>query len=130
MSIRARYSRWDGTQTGFDLDADAVMAELADDLVHHGDANAALRRLLQSGFRDRSGQQVQGLRELLERLRQRRRERLEERDLGGVYSDIAERLREVLDVERAGIDALEDAARASGDQRRQDVVGEAAAARR
>ncbi len=130
MSIRARYSRWDGSQTGFDLDADAVMAELADDLVHHGDANAALRRLLQSGFRDRSGQQVQGLRELLERLRQRRRERLEERDLGGVYSDIAERLREVLDVERAGIDALEDAARASGDQRRQDVVGEAAAARR
>ncbi len=130
MSPRARYSRWDGTQTGFDLDAEAVMAELADDLVHHGDANAALRRMLQSGFRDRNGQEVQGLRELLERLRQRRRERLEERDLGGVYHDIAERLREVLDLERAGIDALEDAARASGDQRRQDVVGEAAASRR
>ncbi len=130
MSPRARYSRWDGTQAGFDLDAEAAMAELADDLVHHGDANAALRRLLQSGFRDRSGQEVQGLRELLERLRQRRRERLEERDLGGVYADIAERLREVVDLERAGIDALEQAARASGDQRRQEVVSEAAAERR
>ena len=130
MSPRARYSRWDGTQTGFDLDADAVLAELADDLAHHGDPNAALRRLLQAGFRDRRGQEVQGLRELLERLRQRRRRLLEERDLGGVYADIAERLREVVDLEREGIDALEDAARASGDPRRQEVVGEAAAERR
>ncbi len=125
-----RYSRWDGTQPGLDLDADALMAELADDLTHHGDANAALRRMLQEGFRDRAGQRVQGMRELLERLRRQRRERLAQRDLGGVYEDIAERLREVVDIERAGIDALEEAARASGDQRRQEVVGEATAERR
>jgi uncharacterized protein with von Willebrand factor type A (vWA) domain len=106
------------------------MAELADDLTHHGDANAALRRMLQSGFRDRTGQQVQGMRELLEHLREQRRERLAQRDLGGVYEDIAERLRQVLDTERAGIDALEQAARDSGDQRRQEVVGEGAAGRR
>ncbi len=130
MPGRARYSRWDGTQRGFDLDADAVMAELSDDLTHHGDANAALRRMLQEGFRDRNGARVQGTRELLERLRQQRRERLEQRDLGGVYEDIAQRLREVVDIERAGIDALEEAARASGDQRRTEVVGEAAAERR
>ncbi len=130
MSGRFRYSRWDGTQRGFDLDADAVMAELADDLTHHGDANAALRRMLQEGFADRAGRQVQGMRQLLERLRQQRRERLAERDLGGVYEDIAERLREVVDTERAGIDALEEAARASGDRRRREVVGEAAGERR
>ncbi len=127
---RFRYSRWDGTQRGFDLDADAVMAELADDLTHHGDANAALRRLLQEGFRDRTGRQVQGMRELLERLRRQRRERLAQRDLGGVYEDIAERLRQVVETERAGIDALEEAARSSGDQRRAEVVGDAAAERR
>ncbi len=127
---RARYSRWDGSQRGFDLDADGVMANLADDLTHHGDPNAALRRMLHSGFRDRSGQQVQGMRELLERLRRQRRERLEERDLGGVYEDIAERLREVVELERVGLDALEEAARESGDRRRQEVVGEAAAGRR
>ncbi|MGI9120406.1 MAG: vWA domain-containing protein [Acidimicrobiales bacterium] len=130
MGRGARYSRWDGSQRGFDLDADAIMANLADDLTHHGDPNAALRRMLQSGFRDRSGQQVQGMRELLERLRRQRRERLEERDLGGVYEDIAERLREVIEVEWASLDALEEAAQASGDRRRQEVVGEAAAARR
>ncbi|HWH35320.1 MAG TPA: VWA domain-containing protein [Acidimicrobiales bacterium] len=130
MARRARYSRWDGSQRGFDLDAEQLLEELAEDLTHHGDADAALRRLLQEGFRDRAGRQVQGRRELLERLRQQRRQRLAERDLGGVYEGIAERLREVVDTERAGIDALEEAARASGDQRRMDVVGEAAQQRR
>jgi uncharacterized protein with von Willebrand factor type A (vWA) domain len=69
---RFRYSRWDGTQVGFDLDADAVLEQITDDLLYHGDLHAALRRLLQQGFRDRQGQDVQGVRELLDRLRQLR----------------------------------------------------------
>ena len=95
-----KYSRWDGTQTGFDLDADALLEEMSDDLLYHGDLNAALRRMLQQGFRDRNDEELMGLREMLERLRQRRREELERRDLGGVYDDIAEKLREVVDQER------------------------------
>ena len=39
------YSRWDGTQTGTDLDADRVFDELADDFLYHGDIDSALRRL-------------------------------------------------------------------------------------
>ena len=50
MPARFRYSRWDGTQTGFDVDADSVLAEMTDDLLYHGDLNAALRRMLHSGF--------------------------------------------------------------------------------
>src|SRR5918994_7966208 len=73
---RFRYSRWDGTQLGFDLDADAVLEQMTDDLLYHGDLNAALRRLLQSGFRDRQGEMVEGVRDLLERLRRERQERL------------------------------------------------------
>ena len=34
---RFRYSRWDGTQVGFELDADDVFAEITDDLLYHGD---------------------------------------------------------------------------------------------
>ena len=68
-----RYSRWDGTQVGFDLDADSVLAEINDDLLYHGDLNAALRRMLNSGFSDRNGERVQGIKELMERLRQQRR---------------------------------------------------------
>src|SRR5688572_8628943 len=127
---RFGYSRWDGTQVGFELDADDVLAELTDDLLYHGDLNAALRRLLQSGFRDRNEERIAGMRELLERLRRRRREELERHDLGGVYDDVAERLRDVVDTEREGIDRLVDEARASGDERRTQITEEVAAERR
>ncbi|MCB0978091.1 MAG: hypothetical protein KDB02_11595 [Acidimicrobiales bacterium] len=127
---RFRYSRWDGTQVGFDLDADAVLAEINDDILYHGDLNAALRRMLQSGFADRNGERVKGMRELLEQLRQARRDRLEQYDLGGVYDDIAQRLREVVDMERAALDDLAAEAAASGDARRKEVTDEAVAERR
>jgi uncharacterized protein with von Willebrand factor type A (vWA) domain len=123
---RFRYSRWDGTQAGFDLDADAILAEITDDLVHHGDVNAALRRLLQQGFQDRDGRQVQGMRELLEQLRRERKERLDQHDLGGVYQEIAEALEEVIEQERAGIEDLRREARESGDERRREITDQVA----
>jgi uncharacterized protein with von Willebrand factor type A (vWA) domain len=125
-----RYSRWDGTQTGFDLDADALLEEMSDDLLYHGDLNAALRRLLQQGFRDRNDERLMGLREMLERLRQRRRDELERRDLGGVYDDIAEKLQEVVERERQGIGRRLDEARQSGDRRREEILEELAQRRR
>jgi uncharacterized protein with von Willebrand factor type A (vWA) domain len=100
---RFRYSRWDGTQVGFELDADTVLEQITDDLLYHGDLHAALRRLLQSGFRDREGNWVEGVRNLLDRLRSERQERLDRFDLGGVYDEIAEELREVVETERAAL---------------------------
>jgi uncharacterized protein with von Willebrand factor type A (vWA) domain len=126
---RFEYSRWDGSQVGFEFGADDVMAEITDDLLYHGDLNQALRRMLQQGFRDRNGEQVAGMRELLERLRRRRRDELERYDLGGVYEDIAERLREVVGMERSGIEQLREEARQSGDQRRQEITDQVAAER-
>ena len=125
-----RYSRWDGTQVGFDLDAGQILAEMNDDLLYHGDLNAALRRMLQSGFEDRNGERVQGIRELMDKLRQQRRERLEQHDLGGVYDDIAAQLREVVDTEREALDELQRDAAASGDERRQQVTDDAVADKR
>jgi uncharacterized protein with von Willebrand factor type A (vWA) domain len=95
-----RYSKWDGTQVGFELDADTVLEQITDDLLYHGDLHAALRRLLQSGFRDREGNWIQGVRDLLDKLRSERQERLDRFDLGGVYDEIAQELREVVDTER------------------------------
>ncbi|MBN2622947.1 MAG: hypothetical protein JXA83_06255 [Acidimicrobiales bacterium] len=123
---RFRYSRWDGTQVGFDLDADAVLEQITDDLLYHGDLNAALRRLLQQGFRDRQGQDVQGVRDLLDRLRRERDERLDRFDLGGVYDEIAEELREVVQQERAEIDRQLREAQQSGDARRAETAQGAA----
>src|SRR5262245_13935880 len=130
MSTRARYSRWDGTQIGFDLDADALLEEMTDDLLYHGDLNAALRRMMQQGFQDRQGRDVQGMREMLERLREQRREQLDRYDLGGVYEDIANRLDEIVDEERAGIDRRVDEAQQSGDKRREELLEELAGQRR
>lgn len=125
-----RYSRWDGTQVGFDLDADGVLEQINDDLLYHGDLNAALRRLLNAGFEDREGRRVEGVRELMEKLQQRRRERLEQHDLGGVYDDIAQQLREVVDQERSALEDLQREAAASGDERRQRVTDDAVGERR
>ena len=119
---RFRYSKWDGSQVGFDLDADAVLEEITDDLLYHGDLHAALRRMMQQGFRDRNDEQVLGMRDLMERLRRKRRDQLEQYDLGGVYEEIAESLREVLDMEREGLDELAREARDSGDERRQEIT--------
>ena len=127
---RARYSKWDGSQTGFEMDADDLLAELTDDLLYHGDLNSALRRLLQQGFRDRNDERVSGLKDLLEKLKRRRRDDLERYDLGGVYEDVAERLRDVVDTERQGIESYQREAQASGDQRRTEISEQVAADRR
>ncbi len=122
MARRLTYSRWDGTQVGFELDADEVMAQLNDDLLYHGDLNAALRKMLQEGFKDRNGQDVSGIRELLEKLRQRREDTLDKYDLGGVYDEIANELRELVDQERQALQDMVDQAQKSGDQRRQETA--------
>ena len=112
------YSRWDGTQQGFEFDADAAFDELTDELLYHGDVNAALRRMMQEGLRDRNGEQLQGLRELLEQLRQERRDRLDRHDLGGVYDEIKAELDDIVDEERHAIDNARRDAQNSGDERR------------
>ncbi len=118
---RYAYSRWDGTQPGFELDAHDVMAEIGDDLLYHGDLNAALRRMMQSGF-DLEGERVQGMRELLEKLRQRRQEALDQHDLGGVYDEIADELGEVVDREREALAELLERAQDAGDDRRREIT--------
>ena len=118
MAARFTYSRWDGTQQGFELDADALFDELTDDLLYHGDVNSALRRMMQEGMRDRNGERLQGLRELMDKLRQQRQERLDQFDLGGVYNEIADELDDIVDEERHAIDNATQAAERSGDERR------------
>jgi uncharacterized protein with von Willebrand factor type A (vWA) domain len=130
VTRRWEYRRWDGTQRGFEDEVDALFSELADELLYHGDPDAALRRLLNSGYQRPDGERTQGLRELMERLRQRRQEELERGDLGGAFSEIAAELEEVVAEERAGLDSLEADARQSGDERRQAVTGEVVSERR
>ncbi len=130
MTWRFDYRRWDGTQESLVDDADAVLAQLTDDLLANGDLHEALQRMLNRGWQAPDGRQVEGLRDLMDRLRLAREEELERGDLGGAYREIAEELQDVIDEERTGIDQLEADARASGDQRRQEVTDEVATERR
>ena len=130
MTWRFDYRRWDGTQEGLADDADAILAELTDDLLANGDLQEAMQRMLNRGWRTPDGEQVEGLRDLLDRLRLERQEQLDRGDLGGAYAEVAAELQEVLAEERAGIDQLEADARQSGDERRQAVTDEVATERR
>jgi uncharacterized protein with von Willebrand factor type A (vWA) domain len=129
MGTRFTYSRWDGTQRGFDVNADSLLDQLADDLMYHGDPTSALRRMMQDGLRDANGERIQGLREMLERLRDRQEEIKSSGDLDGIYKEIDDALNDVLDEERHAIDDSVRAARDSGDERRLETATESAAMR-
>ena len=105
MPTRFRYSQWDGTQDIPALDADDVLQSLSDDLLSFGDLQQALRNMMQRGVRMPNGDRTDGMRDLLQRLRQQRRQQLERFDLSSVFDDIQRQLDEILDLER---DALDD----------------------
>ncbi|MBV8463295.1 MAG: hypothetical protein JO368_08380, partial [Acidimicrobiales bacterium] len=130
MTWRFAYRRWDGTQDSLVDDTDAVLSQLTDDLLANGDLHEALQRMLNRGWRLPDGRRVEGLRDLLDRIRLEREETLESGDLGGTYHEIAQELSEVVTEERLGIERLESDAAASGDQRRQEITEEVAAERR
>ncbi len=130
MSARYDYKEWDGTQEFADLDPDDLLAGLADDLLAGGDLDDALRRLLRSGFRTADGDEVAGLRDLLDQLRRRRQEMLAEGDPDGRMAELGRRLDEIEQDERAAIDDLVDEAATSGDERREEVTNDVATERR
>src|SRR5580700_2186877 len=130
MSARYDYSGWDGTQEFADLDPDDLLAGLTDDLLAGGDLDDALRRLLRSGFRTADGDEVAGLRDLLDQLRRRRQEMLAEGDPDGRMAELTQRLDEIEQDERAAIDDLVEEAASSDDERRQQVTDDVATERR
>ena len=104
MPSRFRYSMWDGTQKVADLDPDQILDNLSDDLMNFGDLQHALRNLLQRGMRNPQGDRTQGLRDLLQQLRQQRRQQLDRFDLGSIFDQLREQLDEILDMERNTLD--------------------------
>jgi uncharacterized protein with von Willebrand factor type A (vWA) domain len=109
--VAFRYSEWDGTQEIPGLDADEVLEALSDDLMNFGDLQHSMRNLLQRGMRDQNGNRLQGLRDLLQQLRQQRRNQLDKYNLSSLMDDIKKRLDEVLEMERGTIDKrMDDAA--------------------
>src|SRR5438067_13816376 len=95
-----RYSRWDGSHKLVDLAEDEVMEELSDYLLAQGDLSSALRMMMQRGMR---GKPLLGLQDLLQRLRTRRQQRLDQYNLNSVVDELKKKLDEVVAAERQGI---------------------------
>src|SRR3990172_7596856 len=104
MTHRYRYSEWAGSQDLPPLDPDELLAGITDDLMNFGDLQHALRNLLQRGMRNPLGQRMQGLRDLMQQLRQQRRQTLARYDLSSVFEDIQKRLEEILSLENETLD--------------------------
>src|SRR5207237_3757151 len=97
-------SRWDGTQRIEGLDADDILKALSDDYLENGNLQQALKRLMQDGIRNDEGRQTMGLRELMERMRNQRNEQLNRYNMAsGVMVDLREKLEEIKNLEREGI---------------------------
>src|SRR5947207_15512700 len=101
---RYGYSRWDGTQNIEGLDADDILNAMADDYMEEGNLQQALKRLMQEGIRSEDGRKTMGLRELMERMRNMRNEQLNRYNMAsGVMDDLREKLEEIKNLERSGI---------------------------
>ena len=103
MAATFRYSQWDGTQEVFPLNEDALMDELSDQLLSHGDVTAALRNIVRRGLED-SGGKTKGVQDLLEELRSRKQQSLDKYDLSSVLDDIKNKLASILEHEQEGIE--------------------------
>jgi uncharacterized protein with von Willebrand factor type A (vWA) domain len=109
-----RFSAWDGTQDPLGPDVDALFGRLSEDVFHGWDFEAALRRLLEQGWRDGQGKRMVGMEQMLEQLRRRRQSQLERFNLDTVFQDMREKLDRVISQERRGIQERLDQAPEAG----------------
>ena len=117
---RNRYSRWDGTQQIDGLTADDIMEAISDDMFAQGDLQSALQRLFNQGLNKQDSSQMPGIRQLMERLRAMRQRELNRYDLGSVLDDLKQRLDEIQQLERDGIEQRLDQSRQQTQQSESD----------
>jgi len=100
---RHQFSKWDGSQQT-PLDADDILGQIADDLMEYGDLRWAMRNMLSRGMQIPQGGTMQGLRDMLKKLREKKKRELERYDLGSIFEGFRERLDEIVAMERQRID--------------------------
>jgi len=111
-----KYSRWDGTQRLDALEADELLGAMSDELLAGGDLEDALARLSRWGMPGR----MEGMKDLLERLRSAKQKRAERHDLSKVFDELKEKLEEVKRLEREGLERRRNA-EAPNEQLRQGM---------
>ncbi|MBW4030944.1 MAG: VWA domain-containing protein [Acidobacteria bacterium] len=120
MAVRYDFRQYRDDDGG--VDVEEFLRLLADDVMEHGDLDAAMDRLLHKGFTTEDGERVEGLRELLERTRRRRQELERQGDPEGEFQRYRDWLDQIEATEANGADDLLREAHESGDQRRLEVT--------
>jgi uncharacterized protein with von Willebrand factor type A (vWA) domain len=122
VPVRYGYRRVGDDDEFDDLDVDELLALLADDFMENGDLDEAMDRLLREGYETEDGDRVEGLRELLERTRKRRRELEQQADPNGEMQRYRDWLDDIEATEESELDQLLEDAQESGDERRERVT--------
>jgi len=118
-----RYSHWDGTQQMDPATERELMQHLADKMLGGRDLRTIMRDMLQRGARLPGGRQMPGLKDLMERLKERRQQQLQRYNMDSVMDDIKEKLEQVLQKEREGIERRRsDGQEATTDQELRDLL--------
>jgi uncharacterized protein with von Willebrand factor type A (vWA) domain len=119
------YGRWDGTQQLFPFDAEELMEALSDELIADGDLMRALQRMMRHGDQGRLDNRMPGLQQLMDRLKDQRRQQLSQHDLNSIMDDILQRLEEIKERERSGIEQrLEESRRRMDEARGEQGEGQ------
>ena len=124
MPIRYGYRRFGEGDDFDDVDVDEMLRLLADDYMESGDLEEAMDRLLREGLTTADGERIEGLRELLERTRAKRRELEQQADPDGEMQRYRDWLDEIEATETGELDELLAEAEASNDERRKEVTRE------
>ncbi len=122
MPVRYGFRRFSDGDDFDDLDIDEMLRLLGDDLMETGDLEEAMDRLLREGFSDADGNRVEGLRDLLDRTRAKRRELEQQADPDGEMQRYRDWLEDIEGIEDNELEELLSEAEASDDERRKEVT--------
>ena len=110
-----RYSRWDGSQEE-EISSQELIDRLSDQILDGDSLRSAMRRLMERGTQLPNGRRMMGMRELMDRLREQRQRSLDRYNLSSMMDDIQQRLDDIIDTERSGIQGRLDELAPDGDE--------------
>ena len=110
-----RYSRWDGSQEE-ELSSQELIDRLSDQILDGDSLRSAMRRLMERGTQLPNGRRMMGMRELMDRLKEQRQRSLDRYNLSSMMDDIQQRLDDIVDTERSGIQGRLDELAPDGDE--------------
>lgn len=122
MAVRYGFRRVGDGDDFDDLDVEEMLRMLADDFMENGDLEEAMDRLLREGFTTSDGERVDGLRDLLDQTRAKRRELEQQADPEGEMQKYRDWLDDIEELETDELDDLLTEAEASDDERRKEVT--------